>query len=250
MYRYIQSDIYYDNDQLKIDWDRDDHNGITLNKGKNKHGDPYVAKSQDLGGHQIFSVYPYRGDEHVRIYKGIKHGELSVEDYRDWLYDVAVYIYDHIIMNNRPDILAVPVSSSPLIEDVAKEICRISKGRLDYLPDAFKKNPVDKITIDIPDGFASEHPAFVKKAQAAFNKMQESGVFEAKSTYKPALKFYRNIYTGDEKYLSKLKGKAVAVLDDSMSSKTTMINILDVCDNVYQTSDCYGITIFKRTGRG
>lgn len=247
MYRYIRNDIYFgDDNNLKIDWERDDHNGITLDKGKNKKGDPYIAESTDLGGHKVYSVYPYHGDEHVKIYKALKQGNIGIQDYRDWLYDIAVYIYYHIIKQNKTDVIAVPYSSSSLVEDIAKEICKVSKGSIDYLPNAFRKNPVSKIILDIPESIAETNPSFVKKAEAALDKLKrEGGQFEAKRVYKPALKFYRNIYSGDMRYADELKGQVVAVLDDSMSSRSTMINMFDVCDNVYQVADCYGVTAFK-----
>lgn len=45
-----------------------------------------------------------------------------------------------------------------------------------------------------------------------------------------------------------LEGQKVVVLDDSITSKATMSNIFDVCDYLYDTSEAYGITIFKKTG--
>lgn len=251
MFKYIKSDMYYgDDDVLKLDWANDNHGGIPLKQGKNAKGDPYVTKSTDLGGHEVYSVYPYNGDAHVAIFKGLKKGKIGIDDYRDWLNEVAIYIYDHILRQKGmyPDIIAVPASSSSLVEDVAKEIRKVSSGAIDYLSNAFRKNPVDQIVIDIPDKIAEANPTFVKKAQQSFDKMQASGVFEAKSVYKPALKFYRNIYRGEDSYIDQLEDKVVAVLDDSMSSRMTMMSILDVCDNVYHVKDCYGVTVFKRSG--
>lgn len=62
------------------------------------------------------------------------------------------------------------------------------------------------------------------------------------------LKFFRDVYREDETYVDQLEGKRVAVLDDSMTSKSTMMNIFDVCDYLYDTSYAYGVTIFKKTG--
>lgn len=44
------------------------------------------------------------------------------------------------------------------------------------------------------------------------------------------LKFFRDIYTNDDDYIDYLEGKRVAIIDDYITSKSTMTNIFDVCD--------------------
>lgn len=250
MYRVIRSDIYRTKSgELDVDYYSQNHGGITTHRGKGKDvvhpGKPYVTDDSFLNGHVVYSVYPFTGDDYVSIFKDIKQGKLDKELYDEWLDYTAEYIWSEILNSNKPDIIAVPQSSSSLVEDLAKQISRMA--HIDYIPHAFHKNPVDKITITIPQGIKIPQST-IDAMNKILDRIRQEGRFEAKSVPKRMLKFFRNIYTNDEEYKDELRGKKVAVLDDSMSSKATMANIFDVCDYVYNVASSYGVTIFKKVG--
>lgn len=250
MVRVIRSDIYVnDEGELDVDYMDQSHGGITTRPGKSRSksnslfdAEPYVASDTLLNGHIVYSVYPFSGDSHVDIFKKIKRGEMNKSLYYEWLNFTARYIQQAILSKNKPDLIVVPESSSNLIVDLAAEISR--NTGLDYLPHAFKKNPVEDITINLKEG----DPAY-KSAAIVLQRIKDAGRFEAKNVPKQMLKFFKDIYTVDDDYIDILEGQRVAVLDDSMTSKATMSNIFDVCDYLYETEDAYGITIFKHTTR-
>lgn len=246
MYRVIRSDVYRTpSGELDIDYYNQKHGGITTKLGKGKESTPYITQDSFLNGHAVYSVYPFTGDDYVSIFKDIKKGNLDKELYDEWLDYTARYIYSQVIRTDKPDLIVIPQSSSSLVEDLAKQVSSIS--HIDYLPNAFQKNPVEDIVIKVPNGMNVPQSAF-----AAMNKVldhiKQTGQFEAKLVPKRMLKFFRNIYKGDVKYAELLAGKHVAVFDDSMTSKATMANIFDVCDYVYNTASSYGVTIFKKVG--
>lgn len=246
MYRYVRSDIYRDeNGNLDIDYYNQNHGGLTTRLGKNNAGEPYLTSNdQLLNGHEVYSVYAFTGDDYVDIFKEIKKGGMDKALYSEWLDYTARYIWENILSKNKPDIIAVPESSSNLVENLAGYISKIS--RIDYLPHAFKKNPVDDIVLSIPDNVRIPEKS-MQKLEQILEKFKKNGRFEAKAVPKRMLKFFRNIYTNDDDYVELLQGKKIAVLDDSMTSKITMANIFDVCDYLYEASESYGVTIFKKT---
>lgn len=254
MKRVIRSDIFYGQDgNLDVDFYQDQHGGITTVPGKTHRkqdqfaNEPYIAQDKLLNGHKVYSVYAFTGDNYVDIFKGLKQGKMEKTIYREWVQYTADYIWGEILSKDRPDIIAVPQSSSSLVEDVAKATVRSSQYTIEYLPNAFIKNPVSDITIEDPNGFPLTE-SVKKSAVKVLEQIRRKGVFESKAVPKRLLKFFRNIYTNDDEYVELLEGKKVAVLDDSMTSKSTMMNIFDVCDYLYDCAESYGVTIFKKSG--
>lgn len=242
MYKMIRSDIYRrDDGSLDIDYYNQNHGGISTRRGRNKRNDPYVTHDALLNGHTVYSVYCFSGDDYVSIFKDIKQGNWNIESYSEWIDFTARYIVEHILRHDMPDILVIPESSSNLVVDLAKSVSKYAK--LSYLPHAFIKNPVDKITLNI-----SEDDPGYQSVMKVLTRIRQNGSFEAKLVPKRMLKFFKDIYTNDDKYANMLEGQKVVVLDDSITSKATMSNIFDVCDYLYGTSEAYGITIFKKTG--
>ena len=162
--------------------------------------------------------------------------------YDEWLDVTSRYVWHQIVKLNRPDIILTPQSSSSLVVDFAEKVS--DYANVEFLPHAFIKNPVDDIIIKCPEGVNAPDRALAQ-AQKVLDYIKQTGKFEAKSVPKQLLKFFRNLYRNDEEYVDLLKGKKVAVIDDSMTSRATMFNIFDVCDYVYEAADSYGITIFK-----
>lgn len=248
MYRMIRSDIYVnDQGELDIDYESQSHGGLStkVGKAKSKTGSnfdaaPYITSDKILNGHTVYSVYPFSGDNQVDLFKRVKRGEMNPQLYDEWLDYTARYINQAIISKNRPDVIVIPESSSNLVLDLARKVSKYAK--IEYLPHAFIKNPVDNITLSISEG----DPGY-EATMKVLNKIKQNGFFEAKLVPKRMLKFFRNIYTNDEKYVDMLEGQKVAVIDDSMTSKSTMMNIFDVCDYIYNTADAYGVTIFKHS---
>jgi hypothetical protein len=249
MYRYIRSDIYFQDDNtLDIDYYNQNHKGISTlpGKGSKKINQAltdrpcYETDSKFLEGHTVYSVYPYKHAQ-SDIIRALKKGLLNSDDYFEWIESTASYIVSSIISKNKPDILLCPASSSNLVFDVANEISKQSGIQL--LDNAFIKNPVSQITLDIDESHKA-YPIAVK----ALDNVVKQGKFEAKRVPKQTLKFFKNIYRGDSAYADIVSGKDVAIIDDSMSSSSSMMNMMDVCENVYNVNSVYGITVFKRVG--
>lgn len=150
MYRMIRSDIYINDDGVvDIDYYSDSHGGISSKLGKGATGSPYACSDQLLNGHTVYSVYSFTGDNYVEIFKNIKRGNWEISSYYEWLDYTARYIWSNIMMSDRPDVIVVPESSSDLVESLAKYVSKYAK--VPYLPHAFIKNPVNKITLSISE---------------------------------------------------------------------------------------------------
>lgn len=246
MYRMIRADIYHDAEgNIKTDFEYDFHGGIPVRqqgKGKGVNSSPYTISKGKILQYDVYSVYPYRGEEQAQILKEIKTGKMDPVDYDKWLKWTAEYI-ETDVMKRDTDYIITPASSSNLIYDIAMEVSSISS--VGWISDAFIKNPVSAITLEFPEGVSEKT---VEAAQKLLDSMIKNGKFESKLAgpqRKGLLKYFRNVFRHDEKCVGLLKGKNVMVLDDSISSKGTFLNIFQVCDDVYQVADCYGVTIFK-----
>lgn len=246
MYRVIKGDMYFDkNGKVDIDYykNRKGNQSTRLGKGRADRNPPYIAKDKLLNGHKVYSVYAFTGDKYVDIFKAIKHGNIEESTYNEWVDYTAQYIIEEILDPNQTDVICVPKSSSTLAYDIARVISR--KTGILCLNNAFIKNPVDQIKLQFP---AKISQTAVDECNNILNKIVEKGIFEAKAVPKRFLKFFRNIYRNDDQYNNLLEDQNVLVVDDSMTSKSTMMNIFDVCDNIYHTASCYGVTAFKKTG--
>lgn len=247
MVRMIRADIYHDEEgNLKTDFNYDFHNGIPVKykgKGRGDKSGPYKISKGSILQYDVYSVYPYRGDSQAAMLKEIKQGKMNPADYEQWLKETAKYIDDEIMERMNTDYILTPASSSNLIYDMALELS--SSSSVGWISDAFVKNPVDRITLKFPDNASDET---IQMTEKLLNDMRKHGKFESKIAgpqRKGYLKYFRNVFRHDEKCVDLLRGKNVAVLDDSISSKGTLFNIFQVCDDVYEVNDCYGITIFK-----
>lgn len=163
-----------------------------------------------------------------------------------------------LVHNVNPDIIIYPKSSSTLTAKFVESLSNLAP-KAKILPDAFIKSLLKAedvtplINTSHPDWekFAKEHPDEVKKLKHSLaHHIEEHGTLELKKLYKPYLKFIKNFIELEKAndVLDQVIGKRVLVIDDILSSGTTMIEMLRQLHEL-EPSYLAGLTLFKRTNQ-
>jgi len=168
-------------------------------------------------------------------------------------------------MNLKPDMVVAPNSSSSLLSDFASQLAH-KLGVKDFKIGAFKKTA----TLDLPEDKAEALALIEKKhidqkhvdekfsgddekrakvikelCQAIYRSIKKHGGIVAKELPKMYAKFVKNIMDPHE--LEGLEGKTVMVVDDILSSGSTMSDLFRIC-NEMGAKKVVGATLFARSG--
>ena len=160
-----------------------------------------------------------------------------------------------VVKRSNPDIIIYPKSMSPFLKKFVAEV-KASAPNAEVLDDAFVKKTLDAedveplINTSHPDWkkFAEEHPEEVKKLKRSLQTNIKKGELELKKLYKPYVKFIKNFVELRQAYetLEKVMGKSVLVVDDILSSGSTMSEMIRQLSE-FEPSKIVGLTVFKHT---
>jgi len=155
----------------------------------------------------------------------------------------------------KPDVIIYPKSSSPLVKQFVDQV-HSAYPSAELLDERFVKKVIDAenleplINTSHPDWpkFAKDHPAEVKKLKQSLKTHVERGELELKKLYKPYLKFIKNFIELKDAYevLERVMGANVLVVDDILSSGTTMAEMIRQLQE-FEPSKIVGLTLFKVT---
>lgn len=207
----------------------------------------------------VYSILNYvSSDETIKILQSIKgHGPYhtkpgQVERFIKLVADACA----PLITRLKPDVIIYPKSGSALVKDFAKAL-GARNSKIVILDDAFIKKAVSAeqvhamINTDHPawGKFSLENPGAVSKLSRSLERqLKDHGTLELKKLYKPYVKFIKNFLELKNAYetLDTVLGKSVLVVDDILSSGTTMNEMLRQLAEM-EPSSVAGLTIFKRT---
>lgn len=220
---------------------------------------PYVTHIRGVDA-EIYSLFNYvSGPEVTNLLSSLKGKgpyELNPKQLDTFLVQCQIAI-ERVLEKTKPDVIIYPKSSSTLIGDLVSKITG-AHDDIKVLGDAFVKKAIDAESVEPlintahPDWekFSSEHPDEVKKLKKSVAKMirDHKGRLELKKLYKPYLKFIKNFIEMKDAYevLDSVLDKSVLVLDDVLSSGTTMAEMVRQLAEM-EPKSLAGLTIFKHT---
>lgn len=218
---------------------------------------PYVTKIKGTDA-EIYSLLNYVTSEvSTDMLKSLKgSGPYKVNDkqlanFMSQVKSAAAVLVKRV----KPDIIIYPKSRSPLLKQFVDDLVS-AYPTAEILSDRFIKSVLNAedveplINTSHPDWkkFSEEHPDQVKLLKQNLKYQVKKGEIEMKKLYKPYLKFLKNFIELKDAYevLEKVMGKNVLVVDDILSSGTTMAEMIRQLTEL-EPSKIIGLTLFKHT---
>lgn len=236
-------DISIDQNQLKFDYR--DKTGVSTKMGKKEFA-PYARKDKTLDGYTVYSVYA-SGDESLTdvLLALKKKSQVSMDpaDYERFLKRTAIFITSKILRPTHADIVVTPRSSTNILNDLLS-IIREQNPHIMFLPESYIKT-ADLSKIEVDHSHPSITPAIAKTLEGIIRAAQRTGKFEIKKALPQNRKFFKNFFEIVDPGLTKrFQGRNVCVLDDVLSSGTTVVQIMKSITD-YGPASIYGCTLFK-----
>lgn len=160
-----------------------------------------------------------------------------------------------IIEHLDPQIILYPKSSSDLVKKFVDKL-KATYKKIEIVDEAFVKKVLQAgdeealINTQHPDWkkFASENPDAVDELKKSLKRHIKDGNLEIKKLYKPYVKFIKNFVELKDASatLDHVLGKRVLVVDDILSSGTTILEMFRQLRE-FEPESLSGLTIFKRT---
>ena len=216
-----------------------------LNMGKDKSKTPYSMASKEFGGHTVFSSYTLpTSEESKALQKALKGkpNDLGIDidqtDVKRFVMRTAQHLWMKAIKDKKIDVIVTMKSSS----DLSKIFASFFQAKIPnivYLPDTLHKADISKISIS--DNASSQQK---KRLNDILRKSLETGTsLEMKNVPVPMRKFINGFVEYDNIY-KKLEGKTILVVDDYLTSGTTMAKTFQILSEMNPLA-IYGVTIFK-----
>jgi hypothetical protein len=219
---------------------------------------PYETHFKGAGDSVIYSILNYvSSTESSKLLSSIKgKGPYSVDQKQyDFFLEQVIESCTKLMSVAKPDVIIYPQSSSKLVGDFAKHLS-LKFPNAHLLSDVFVKKILKAEDIEPlintahPDWkkFVETHPHEVEKLRRSLLKqIEDHGALELKKLYKPYLKFIKNFIEMKDAYqvLETVLDKRVLVIDDVLSSGSTMIEMLRQLKEL-EPKYLSGLTIFKR----
>lgn len=228
--------------------------GISTKMGKDKYFTPFQTSGKMFGKDVIISGYSSKllnGEQiqpkelRVIIYNLIKGkaGEytLSNEEIDYFVKRTIIYLNRYFNKNNLSfDIILLPKSSSNLNRKMAEEFRKRFPYEVQlYSDEITKSSPKDLQIVGNP-------PEEIEKAlQKIINKWNIDGKFEIKKLPPSWRQFISNLSKIDDKVFKKVDEKNVLIIDDVLTSGTTIADIIKQLRNKSNPNIIYGVTLFK-----
>jgi len=218
---------------------------------------PYVTSIKGVDA-EVYSILNYISSEvSTDILKSLKgSGPYKVDDrqFSHFMEQVKAAAAG-IVRKVKPDIIIYPKSRSPLVKQFVDEIAK-NYPSAEVLTDSFIKSVLNAEDIEPlintkhPDWekFAESNPKAVKQLKQQLKNLISGGELELKKFYKPYTKFIKNFIEIKDAYevLDKVMGRNVLVVDDILSSGSTMGEMIRQLSD-FEPNEITGLTLFKYT---
>lgn len=203
----------------------------------------------------VYSLFNYHGSpvttKLLTSLKGKGPLEVRAVDLKN-LINTAVTAAKPVVDVVKPETVIYPRSSSPLVKIFVDALA--DKYQLTSY-EGFTKRALDKLKgrdlIDTSspewEKFSQEFPKDARELEQALDRQVKTGQLELKKLYKPFVRFVRNFMepTDVSKLIDALVGKRVLVVDDVLSSGSTIRDMLRQASEL-EPKELAGLTIFKR----
>lgn len=216
-----------------------------LNMGKDKAKSPYVMASKEFGGHTVYSSYTLpTNDESKALQKALKgkSNDLGLDidqyDVKRFVMRTAQHLWMKAIKDKKIDIIITMKSSSDLSRTFAS-FFQSKIPNIMYLPDTLYKADPRKVTVS-DQASQTQKKRLLAIIQTAIDTNTS---IEMKNVPVPMRKFVDGFVEYDNIY-SKLEGKNILVVDDYLTSGTTMAKAFQILSEMNPLA-IYGVTIFK-----
>lgn len=218
---------------------------------------PYVTHTKGMDA-DVYSMLSYvSSDMSSDILKSLKSGSpFGVNEKQlDALMKQVKDSVGVLIKKLKPDIIIYPKSSSKLLSRFVNDISSTYPSAK-VLPEAFIKRALSAedieplINTEHPawKKFSEENPKSVHELKMSLKRQIKNGELELKKLFKPHLKFIRNFIELKDAYniLDEIIGKKVLVMDDILSSGSTMNEMIRQLREL-EVAQISGLTLFKLT---
>lgn len=239
--------ISVDNNKLVFNYkdtskgDNKESIGTSFGKGKLI---PFMKSDSILDKKKVYSVYKSSGA--TDILKAIKSKndiDMDSDDYKKFINRTAIYL-SKVIQDEKVEVILSPKSSAKMVDDVLDAI----KLRLPYIVDfkaVFEKISVD----DIKNVSMIDDPRVTDKIRLSFETIKKKAIKDGYFAMVKVDPKFRHFVRGffqdiDEKVVKTCENKKVALLDDIISSGTTIAEMMRMI-GAAGASDVIGITVFK-----
>lgn len=217
---------------------------------------PY--KTSIKGSDPIYSILSYiSSDETTKLLTSLKgKGPYEVNDkIINQLLVGVVGASKQIINHLDPSVIIYPKSSSDLTKMFVDKL-KAAYPKIKVADEAFVKKVLKAgdeealVNTAHPDWkkFSDENPDAVSELKKSLARHIKDGNLELKKLYKPYTKFIKNFVELKDAYntLDQVMGQNVIVVDDILSSGTTMLEMFRQLKE-FEPESVSGLTIFKRS---
>jgi len=251
----LYEDITLDlqNKKASIDYKKN-VSGISTRMGKDKNFTPFKTSGKMFGNDVIISGYSSKLLDDVNIQpKGLRviiynlikgktsEFNLSNEEIDHLVKRTIIYLNRYFNKNNLSfDVILLPKSSSNLNKKMAEEFRkRFPYDVTLYSDEITKSSPKDLQIVGNP-------PEQIRKSlEKIIDKWKQLGKFEIKKLPPSWRQFVSNLSKIEDNVFKKVDGKNVLIIDDVLTSGTTIADIIKQIRSKSNPNIIYGVTLFK-----
>lgn len=213
--------------------------GIKTSFGKGSNLVPFTKK---IPGTDMTSYSLYQAKKATPILKAIKSANIGNDPSVDQFINRSAVYATRILRGMGVDIIVSPVSSSSLTKEFAKQIQQ--RTNYDFYLDSFRKTAdMSRISIDRDDPRITD--SIINSMEKIIAKAREKGFISVKQFAPQHRKFITNLFEIiDEQLYNKVNEKNVVIIDDIMTSGTTVKQIYDQL-KMHGANNIITLTMFK-----
>lgn len=241
--------ITIDAPQQRLNFNYNDPRGTSTTMGKGTAASkftPFLTKSKALDGYSVYSVYTSKDPSTTDVLKAIKRKsgiQMNEADYQHFITRTAIFITSKILAPMAVDCIITPKSSSNVLNDLIVQL-QSRNPHITFLPESFVKT-VDLSKIEVDTTQPGITPAIAKTLSGILKAAIKTDKFEIKKALPQYRKYFRNFFeVVDPAILEKFQGKRICVLDDVLSSGSTLLAIMRSVSD-YNPTSVIGTAIFK-----
>jgi len=237
----LDESIDIENGRLVFNADDNKDTGVKTSFGKSKKLTPFTKTIEGTDGSIAYSLYQAKTRNSTDILKSMKSVDFSDPEVQQFLNRSAIYAA-RVLRSLKVDIIVTPKSSSDLTKEFVKQVQR--RSNYDVLIDSFTKRPdLSKVQIDVDHPKIT--PDIIKSMQSILKRAIKDGRLSIKMFAPQHRKFVINMFeVTDPKIVDKIQDKSVMIIDDVLTSGTTIKNIYDIL-MTNNANNVSGMTIFK-----